>query len=101
MWGKKLGLIGYGRVGKQIAKIAAGLGMSVSYVNSSSSPGDLDQLLINSDVIITCLPLNEETRQLIDQRRLMLLQPHAILINVGRGATIDQNALLRMLQEKE
>ncbi|MBX6334753.1 hypothetical protein IRY61_05470 [Candidatus Saccharibacteria bacterium] len=100
VWGKKLGLIGYGRVGKQIAKIAAGLGMSVSYVNSSSSPGDLDQLLINSDVIITCLPLNEETRQLIDQRRLMLLQPHAILINVGRGATIDQNALLRMLQEK-
>jgi phosphoglycerate dehydrogenase-like enzyme len=98
--GKKLGLIGYGRIGKQVAVMAKGLGMDGAYVNTASGPADVDNLVKASDVVCLCLPLNDSTRHLMDKRRLGLLQPHAVLINVGRGATIDQKALLQILAEK-
>lgn len=99
--GKKLGLMGYGKIAKKIEAMAKGLGMSVDHVNSSSSADEIDELLRTSDVVCMCLPLNDGTRGILDQRRLGLLQPHSILINVGRGATIDQKALINTLRDKK
>ncbi|QQS20001.1 glycerate dehydrogenase [Candidatus Saccharibacteria bacterium] len=97
---KKLGLIGYGNVGTRIEKISIGLGMSVSYTNSKSTSDEVDELLSSSDFIIICAPLNDGTRNLVDDRRLKLLKQTAILVNVGRGAVIDQNALIELLKNK-
>ena len=96
---KKLGLVGYGQIGKLIEQKVAGLNMSVSYVNSTASDQELDRLLKDSDIVCLCLALNDSTRHLIDQRRLRLLRPHALLINVARGPVIDQAALLKVLKE--
>lgn len=96
--GKKLGLVGYGNIGKHLEKMASGFGMSVEHVNSQSTASELDDLLATSDVVCLCLPLNEKTMGLIDGRRLGLLKKTAYLINVARGAIIDQGALLECLQ---
>ena len=98
--GKKMGLIGYGNIGKHIEKMATGFGMTFGYVNSTSTSDELDDLLKTSDVVCLCLPLNEKTRSMIDRRRLGLLKKSTFLINVARGAIIDQAALLEALQNK-
>lgn len=99
--GKKLGLIGYGNVGTRIEKIAVALGLDVSYVNSKSTVDETDSLISNSDFVIICAPLNRNTRNLVDERRLNLLKPNAVLVNVGRGAVVDQNALIELLKNKK
>lgn len=99
--GKKLGMIGYGNVGTRIEKIAVALGLDVSYVNSKSTADEVDALIGNSDYVIICAPLNDGTRNLADERRLNLLKPTAVLVNVGRGAVIDQNALIELLRNKK
>ena len=96
--GKKLGLIGYGNVGTRIEKIAVALGMVVSYTNSKSTPEEIDALISTSDFIVICAPLTDATRNLVDERRLNLLKPTAVLVNVGRGTIIDQNALTGTLK---
>lgn len=96
--GKKLGLVGYGRVGKFIEQKTSGLRMDVHHVNSTSSGEEFDNLLATSDIICLCLTLNDKTKQIIDRRRLGLLRPHAILINVARGGVVDQAALLEILK---
>lgn len=96
--GKKLGLMGYGRIGKQIEAMAQGLGMEVTHINSTSAPEEIDSMLQGSDAVCMCLPLNDRTKHILDERRLGLLQPHCVLVNVGRGATIDQTALIKTLQ---
>ena len=96
---KKLGLVGYGKIGKLIEKKASGIGMKVRYVNSKSSAGELDQLLRDSDVICLCVALNDSTKNLINAQRLKLLKKEAIFINVARGAVVDEAALLRLLKQ--
>jgi len=98
--GKKLGLVGYGNISKSIEAIAKGLGMDCSYVNSTSTSDELDDLLKNSDVMVICASLNDATRGLIDARRLSLLKPTAYVVNVARGAIVDQGALLDALQNR-
>ncbi len=99
--GKQLGLLGYGNIGKHIERMAKGFNMNVEHINSSSSPEDIDRLLQTSDVVCLCLPLNDKTRNMVDARRLAMLKPTAYLINVARGAIIDQAALLEALKEKK
>ena len=96
--GKNLGLIGYGNIGKMIDKLATPLGMHVSHVNSKSTLQEVDELLANSDVVCICAPLNGSSRNMVDERRLKLLKDSALLINVGRGAIINQKALLESLR---
>ncbi len=98
---KKLGLIGYGNIGRRIEKTAAALGLDVSFVNSKSTAGEIDALISNSDFVVICTPLNDGTRNLIDERRLNLLKSTAVLINVGRGAVTDQRALIELLKNKK
>ena len=99
LYGKVLGLVGFGNAGAAVARIAgAGFGMRVR-VWSRSQPEsvewepDLDRLLATADVVSLHLALNPETRNLIDRRRIGLLQPHVLVINTARVALLDLEAL--------
>lgn len=95
---KKLGLIGYGNVGTRIEKIAQSFGMAIEYVNSKSEPSAVDKLLASSDFVCICAPLNGSTRGMVDERRINLMRPAAVFVNVGRGAIVDQKALYSALK---
>ena len=96
---KTLGFIGYGNIGTRIDMFIAGFGMHTIHVNSRSTPEEVDEMIRNVDVVCVCAPLNSVTHHLLDSRRLSLLKKTAILINVGRGAVIDQQALIKVLRE--
>lgn len=95
---KRLGLIGYGNIGKTVAEIARNIGMVISYTNSKTPVNELDQLISDSDIISLHLPITDKTRHLIDERRLRIMKKEAYLINTSRGAIIDQNALIKVLE---
>jgi phosphoglycerate dehydrogenase-like enzyme len=111
--GLRLGLIGFGHSARALALMARGLGLRVSAVSRSSiddatareyglernfEPDRLDELIAASDVLSLHLPLNDQTEHLIDARRLALLSPAGMLINVSRGALVDEEALLAALR---
>jgi glyoxylate reductase len=105
LWGKRLGIIGMGRIGQALARRARAFGMQVHYHNRKAVSerieeelgatywDDLDQMLSRMDLISLNCPATKETHHLLDARRLALLQPHAILINTARGELIDEPAL--------
>ncbi len=105
LWGKRLGIVGMGRIGQALARRARASGMQVHYHNRKAvSPrieeelgatywDDLDTMLSRMDVISLNCPATKETHHLLDARRLALLQPHALLINTARGELIDEAAL--------
>ncbi len=106
--GKLVGLVGLGHINSRLARMCHGFDMRVQaydlYVQETamSEQGvakvpDLDELMASSDVVAVCLPLNAETRGLISESRLGKMKPSAFLINVGRGACVDEGALLRLL----
>jgi D-3-phosphoglycerate dehydrogenase len=102
--GKVLGLIGLGGIGREVARMARGIGMEVIAWNRS--PRDdagvplvaLDELLARADVISLHLALNDETRNLLDAKRLARTKRGVILVNTARGALIDEAALLDALR---
>ncbi|HET9018672.1 MAG TPA: NAD(P)-dependent oxidoreductase [Acetobacteraceae bacterium] len=102
--GKTLGLIGFGGIAAEVARIAAGSGMRVLAWNRSAkaAPGvafvDLDTLLAESHVVSLHLLLNDETRGFLSAARLARLRPGAILVNTARGALLDEAALVTALQ---
>ena len=95
--GKALGIIGYGRIGRQTAKIAEALGMKVmAYSRSRNADGnyvDLDTLLRESDVISLHCPLFPETKELISRENIRKMKDGVILINTARGGLIDEQAV--------
>lgn len=106
--GKTLGILGFGRIGQAVAHRAAlGFGMPVLY--HSRRPVDvpalagrathtpLDELLARSDIVVATLPLTQETRGLMGAREFNLMKPGAIFVNGGRGATVQEEALLHAL----
>jgi glyoxylate reductase len=105
LWGKRLGIIGMGRIGQALARRAKAFGMQVHYHNRKAVSerieeelgatywDDLDQMLSRMDLISLNCPATKDTHHLLDARRLALLQPHAILINTARGELIDEPAL--------
>lgn len=97
--GKKAGLIGYGNVGKRIEGMSKALGAEVSFVNSKSSNQEVDALVSEVDVLFVCAPLNSKTQNMLDKRRLALLKKTSVIVNVGRGAIIDQQELHRILKD--
>jgi glyoxylate reductase len=94
--GKRLGLVGYGNVGQRIERMAQGF-MDVRHANSQTSPEELDELVDSSNVLCLAMPLNDKTRNSVNERRLGMLGGRDILINVGRGPTVDNGALYRRL----
>jgi phosphoglycerate dehydrogenase-like enzyme len=106
---QSIGIVGYGHIGKAVAARAAAFGMAVHVANRSPVAGDhlaasygldaLPDMLGHVDIVINTLPLTDTTRGLIGARALAALQPHAIVMNVGRGAVIDEDALYGALSE--
>ena len=99
-----LGVIGFGRIGQAVARRGAGFGMEVLHHARTPTgvPGyvaDLDQLLAQSDIVSLHVPLTDETRHLINARRLALMKPTAVLVNTARGPVIDEEALAQALED--
>ena len=100
--GKKLGIIGLGGIGAEVARIAAGIGMEVIAWNRTPKPGapasmPIEDLLKAADVVSLHLALSDETRGFLDAARLAMMKRGAILINTARGALIDEAALVDAL----
>jgi glyoxylate reductase len=113
LWGKRLGIVGMGRIGQALAKRARAFGLSIHYHNRKPvSPRiaeeleatyweSLDQMLARMDVVSVNCPHTPATYHLLSARRLKLLQPHAIVVNTARGEIIDEAVLAGMLQRGE
>ena len=113
LWGKRLGIVGMGRIGQALAKRARAFGFSIHYHNRKPVGAriaeeleatyweSLDQMLARMDVVSVNCPHTPGTYHLLSARRLKLLQPTAILINTARGEIIDEAALAGMLQRGE
>ena len=101
--GATLGLVGYGRIGRAVARRAAGFDMRVLHhtrrdTGEPGHVGDLDALLGEADVVSLHVPLTDATRHLIDARRLSLMKPSAVLVNTARGPVVDEPALADALE---
>ena len=98
LFGKTLGVIGLGGIGREVLRIGRGLGMQVIAWNCTPRPGEalvaLDELLIRSDVISLHLALNDDTRGFLGPAQVARMKPGVILINPARGALIDEDALI-------
>jgi D-3-phosphoglycerate dehydrogenase / 2-oxoglutarate reductase len=105
--GKTLGLIGLGGIGREVARIAHGMGMKVLAWNRTAreaphgSPVELDDLLSHSDIVSLHLSLTEETRGFINAGRIAAMKRGVVLINTARGALIDEAALLAALASRQ
>lgn len=100
--GKTMGIIGFGKIGRAIARRAEAFGMKIRYYNRSHSIdpryGDLVDVLQMSDVCSLHVPLSAETRGMMDASKLALLPRGAILLNLSRGGVVDEKALVKVLQ---
>ena len=111
--GKRLGILGMGRIGAAVAKRAKVFGMQIHYHNrkrvhkqlenelEATYWESLDQMVSRMDVISINCPHTPSTFHLMNARRLKLIRPEAIIVNTSRGEVIDQNALTRMLRNQE
>ena len=113
IWGKRLGIIGMGRIGQAVARRARGFGLSIHYHNrrrvhpeieqelEATYWESLDQMLARMDVVSINCPHTPATFHLLSARRLKLLRPTTIVVNTSRGEVIDENAMTRMLSKGE
>jgi glyoxylate reductase len=111
--GKRLGIVGMGRIGQALARRARAFGLSIHYHNrrhvapsieaelEATYWDSLDQMLARMDVVSVNCPHTPATYHLLSARRLKLLKPHAIVVNTARGEIIDENALARMIEAGE
>jgi glyoxylate reductase len=97
--GATLGIVGFGRIGRAVAKRAEGFAMEIVTTKSDSYPGAFEELLERSDFVSVHCPLTPATFHLIDAAALERMKPTAILINTARGAIVDQQALARALHD--
>ena len=106
--GKVLGIVGFGRIGRAVARRARGFGMRVLYHDPAVSPADagedvasvgLDDLLRTADFVALHVNLRPDTRHLIDAPRLAQMKPTAVLVNAARGPIVDEEALADALEE--
>ena len=104
--GKRMGIIGLGSIGRQVARIAESFGMEVIFYSTTGRNNhvnykrfELTDLLKSSDVISIHAPLNNQTRDLITLKEMKLMRPCAILLNLGRGGIVNEKDLARALNE--
>jgi glyoxylate reductase len=113
IWGKRLGIIGMGRIGQAVARRARAFGLQIHYHNRKKvAPHieeeleatyweSLDQMLARMDIISVNCPHTPATYHLLSARRLKLIRPEAYIVNTARGEVIDENALTRMIEANE
>ena len=111
IWGKRLGIIGMGRIGTAVARRARAFGLSIHYHNRHRVNAEteseleatywesLDQMLSRMDIISVNCPHTPATYHLLSARRLQLLPPQCYIVNTARGEVIDEDAMVRLLQE--
>ena len=109
IYGKRLGIVGMGRIGTAVARRARGFGISIHYHNRRRTDPDieneleatywesLDQMLARMDIVSINCPRTPATFHLLSPRRLALMKPHAYIVNTSRGEVIDENALAEAL----
>ncbi|MEM9060421.1 MAG: D-glycerate dehydrogenase [Pseudomonadota bacterium] len=113
IWGKRLGILGMGRIGQAVARRAKAFGLQIHYHNRRRLHPDieaefeatywesLDQMLARVDIVSVNCPHTPATFHLLSARRLKLLKPTTYIVNTARGEVIDENALIRMLEAGE
>ncbi|CAD5244548.1 Glyoxylate reductase [Thermococcus camini] len=109
VYGKTIGIVGFGRIGQAVAKRARGFGMRILYYSRGRKPEvekelgaefrPLDELLRESDFVVLAVPLTKETYRMIGERELKLMRKTAILVNIARGKVVDTEALVKALKE--
>jgi glyoxylate reductase len=97
--GKTLGLVGYGRIAREVERLVRAFGMEVVHTSRTSGL-PLDELLATADVVSLHLPLSADTHHLIDRRALELMKPSAVLVNTSRGPIVDEAALAGALASR-
>lgn len=107
--GKTLGIVGLGSIGSQMAKVAKSFGMNVIGVKKTPGPvecvdevlppSQMEKLLKNSDHVVNVTPLTPETRRLFGAKEFSMMKPSAVFYNLGRGASIDESALMEALEK--
>jgi glyoxylate reductase len=110
IWGKRLGILGMGRIGQAVARRAAAFGLKIHYHNrrrvaprieeelQATYWESLDQMLMRMDIISVNCPHTPATYHLLSARRLKLIRPEAYVVNTARGEVIDENALARLIE---
>jgi glyoxylate reductase len=113
IWGKRLGIVGMGRIGQAVARRAKAFGLQIHYHNRKKVAPDieadleatywdsLDQMLARMDIVSVNCPHTPATYHLLSARRLKMMKPSAYIVNTSRGEVIDENALTRMLSARE
>jgi len=113
IWGKRLGIVGMGRIGQAVARRAKAFGLQIHYHNRKPVHGgieqeleatywdSLDQMLARMDIVSVNCPHTPGTYHLLSARRLKLMKPGAYIVNTARGEVIDENALARMLEANQ
>ena len=102
--GRTLGVVGLGRIGTAVARLAVALGMQVVYTSRREKPDspyerlELDELLRAADVVTLHVPLTDATRHLVDRAALAVMPSHALLVNTARGPIVDEDALVDALR---
>ncbi len=106
--GKKWGIIGLGEIGRGVANIAKTFGAEICYYSTSKKNQNsdypsvlLDELLMSCDIISIHAPLNEDTLNLLDYKELQMCKDGAVILNLGRGGIINEEAVLRIVDERD
>ena len=99
--GKTLVSVGNGNIGSKILTMAKGLGMTTDFVDTKTDEAEFNNRISKADVLVLSFLLNEKTKGLINEEKLALLKPSAIVINVARGLVVDQDAFYKVLSENK
>ncbi len=109
MHGKTVGIIGFGEIGEETARLCKAFGMRVlglrlsgrpsPYADQMHDPGGLDEVLAESDYVVVTLPLTRETRRLFGRGQFARMKRSAMFINIGRGGLVDEQALIEALRD--
>jgi D-3-phosphoglycerate dehydrogenase len=99
--GKKVGVIGFGHVGKSVAKILTAFGAKVDYYSRTKKTNSLKYIFKHSDIITVHLPLNNNTKNLVNNDLLSIMKPTSFFVNTSRGGVVEEKSLFKLLQEKK
>lgn len=99
--GKKVGVVGFGHIGKRVAKILTAFGAKVDYYSRTEKTNSLKYIFKHSDIISVHLPLNNTTKNLVNNDLLSLMKPTSFFINTSRGGVVEEKPLFKLLQEKK